>query len=121
MPASACVCRKPPRQAPERDTGTGVGPSFISHRAAWLAHWTCDCACAAGLDSSAGHGAASAFAADLDSGHDPHTGHDRGPVGQCYTWELRRWYNRHAALAQPKVNLFHRLRTSKDVRGSGAH
>ena len=42
MPASACVRRKPPRQAPEHDTGTGVGPSLISQRAAWLAHWTCD-------------------------------------------------------------------------------
>ena len=121
--ASACACQKPLRQAPERDRGTGVGPSLSQCSSCGLVGSLVmrPCACAAGLDSSAGHGAASAIAADLDSGHDPHTGHDHGPVGQCYTWELRRWYNRHAALAQPKVSLFHRLRTSQDVRGSGAH
>ena len=48
----------------------------------------------------------------LEAGHEP------GPACFVYMWDLRRWYNRHAALAPPHVHLINRIWTSQDARAS---
>ena len=53
----------------------------------------------------------------LEAGHEP------GPAPSSkipfvYKWDLRRWYNRYAALARPHKHLITRIWTSQDARAS---